>query len=466
MNDLKTLINSLDSANYRKGVVGVYLDLEARDEFLYQLTLKKNSFCKSKGEAFINQWSKNPANAADIREIHLSSQQILRELKYDRQKITYYLARLDKNNAIDQPSEIAREARSFLSLKTVKYYRGITGTESETWVDDIAQELRDKLRRKRVHDLRTRIINEVETAAENGWFVVFNSLTLAPHQIEAFESSENVIRDHMRNLGRAVNENLGIPKSQPYTDNFKYICVPELGGKNGRLHFHTLCFFRALPKGCMDPNQGANVPLKREITALKRFWPAGFSAPIACRFSLDAYTTKLNWKWPVARTGDDVEPIKSLPPVAVAHYLTKYVRKNSDEGMTLCPTTKRNYRIRMSRNFGLNLMEMTHLTTNALQQLSRIHYSAHPQTTLIRMKSQRLLRQRLGRVSLLSFLNLRMSQMNLLQRMRTLTSQNCNPKALNFTDSHRIPLKIADISDEARWYLRNLPDYGGVAVAR
>src|SRR5256885_1121747 len=44
-----------------------------------------------------------------------------------------------------------------------------------------------------------------------------------------------------------------------HADCYKYVCVPEYGTANGRLHFHAVHFMRTLPTGSVDPNFGRRV---------------------------------------------------------------------------------------------------------------------------------------------------------------------------------------------------------------
>src|SRR5438045_2295775 len=93
-------------------------------------------------------------------------------------------------------------------------------------------------------------------AHADGWFIVFDTLTLADDRLEAFYDNPNALRDYFRDIGRMVLAAEGRKANDSHADCYQYFCVPEYGTANGRLHFHAVHFMRTLPTGSVDPNFG------------------------------------------------------------------------------------------------------------------------------------------------------------------------------------------------------------------
>src|SRR5699024_12605824 len=77
-----------------------------------------------------------------------------------------------------------------------------------------------------------------------GWFIVFDTLTLADDRLEAFYDNPNALRDYFRDIGRMVLAAEGRKANDSHADCYQYFCVPEYGTANGRLHFHAVHFMR------------------------------------------------------------------------------------------------------------------------------------------------------------------------------------------------------------------------------
>src|SRR5437762_449601 len=97
---------------------------------------------------------------------------------------------------------------------------------------------------------RSRARRCVERQAHaDGWFIVFDTLTLADDRLEAFYDNPNALRDYFRDIGRMVLAAEGRKANDSHADCYQYFCVPEYGTANGRLHFHAVHFMRTLPTG-------------------------------------------------------------------------------------------------------------------------------------------------------------------------------------------------------------------------
>src|SRR5437868_11917656 len=99
-------------------------------------------------------------------------------------------------------------------------------------------------------------MNAMRHAHADGWFIVFDTLTLADDRLEAFYDNPNALRDYFRDIGRMVLAAEGRKANDSHADCDQYFCVPEYGTANGRLHFHAVHFMLTLPTGSVDPNFG------------------------------------------------------------------------------------------------------------------------------------------------------------------------------------------------------------------
>src|SRR5207244_5421519 len=78
--------------------------------------------------------------------------------------------------------------------------------------------------------------NAMRQAHADGWFIVFDTLTLADDRLEAFYDNPNALRDYFRDIGRMVLAAEGRKANDSHADCYQYFCVPEYGTANGRLH--------------------------------------------------------------------------------------------------------------------------------------------------------------------------------------------------------------------------------------
>src|SRR2546430_2985627 len=98
-----------------------------------------------------------------------------------------------------------------------------------------------------------RLMNAMRQAHADGWFIVFDTLTLADDRFAAVYDNPNALRDYFRDIGRMVLAAEGRKANDSHADCYQYFCVPEYGTANGRLHFHAVHFMRTLPTGSVDP---------------------------------------------------------------------------------------------------------------------------------------------------------------------------------------------------------------------
>src|SRR5207248_9584487 len=71
--------------------------------------------------------------------------------------------------------------------------------------------------------------NAMRQAHADGWFIVFDTLTLADDRLEAFYDNPNALRDYFRDIGRMVLAAEGRKANDSHADCYQYFCVPEYG---------------------------------------------------------------------------------------------------------------------------------------------------------------------------------------------------------------------------------------------
>lgn len=398
----------------------------------------------------------SPSQAADRHAVRVSRYARVSELDGQIAMCQDFLAQLDSKSTIDQRPEWRSRFAEYLSRWPVsRLWSFCHLSKLPSIKDEVSRMLQDAAAHMRKSEYVQRLDVEIAQAVADGWFLLFESLTLDPLKEDQFFANPQAIRDHMRDIGRSVNVSLGRKSGDPYDDVFRYFAVPEYGRKNGRLHFHVLYFLKALPKGCVDPNLGRRVRNRRQVDRL-RVWPYGFSAPIALRYSGDAFT-RLGWLWPVDKDG---KPLQVKPPIAIAKYVTKYVSKSFNEvhqwQKTNNPSRKRQFRVRMTRGFGTRI-NLGDPSLPTLLELASLHYSVTKKSLLLKRLAIGALSAKLANVSLANFLEQQPPRNPLLARLRDLIAKT---PTLNLSNSAVIEtpkLRLSDISDETLAIVRSVP---------
>src|SRR5204862_8263216 len=85
-----------------------------------------------------------------------------------------------------------------------------------------------------------RLMNAMRQAHADGWFIVFDTLTLADERLEAFYDNPNALRDYFRDIGRMVLAAEGRKANDSHADCYQYFCVREYGRADVRLLLHAL----------------------------------------------------------------------------------------------------------------------------------------------------------------------------------------------------------------------------------
>src|SRR5688572_1333112 len=93
-----------------------------------------------------------------------------------------------------------------------------------------------------------RLMNAMRQAHADGWFIVFDTLTLADERLESFYDNPNALRDYFRDIGRMVLAAEGRKANDSHADCYQYFCVPEYGTANGRLHLDLMSGSAGMPR--------------------------------------------------------------------------------------------------------------------------------------------------------------------------------------------------------------------------
>src|SRR5215469_2138542 len=338
--------------------------------------------------------------ASDVRDEFVS---VTEKLMDELAQCYNVLPQLDINNTIDHRPEgdekwflenektVTQFCRKLAAERPLKDIRDEYNYPKKKGIkDECSRLLEASTMKSRRGFAIQRLMNAMRQAHADGWFIVFDTLTLADDRLEAFYDNPNALRDYFRDIGRMVLAAEGRKANDSHADCYQYFCVPEYGTANGRLHFHAVHFMRTLPTGSVDPNFGRRVRNRRQLNSLQNTWPYGYSMPIAGRYTQDAFS-RSGWLWPVDAKG---EPLKATSYMAVGFYVAKYVNKKSDMDLAakglgakewnnslktkLSLLPKKLFRIRMSRNFGMKMLTMTNLSTECLIQLTKLGYDATP----------------------------------------------------------------------------------------
>src|SRR5258708_2213474 len=397
--------------------------------------------------------------ASDVRDEFVS---VTEKLMDELAQCYNVLPQLDINNTIDHRPEgdekwflenektVTQFCRKLAAERPLKDIRDEYNYPKKKGIkDECSRLLEASTMKSRRGFAIQRLMNAMRQAHADGWFIVFDTLTLADDRLEAFYDNPNALRDYFRDIGRMVLAAEGRKANDSHADCYQYFCVPEYGTANGRLHFHAVHFIRTLPTGSVDPNFGrrvrnrrqlnslqntwpngrlyfhgvhfmrtlrtgsvgpnfgSRVRNRRQLNSLQNTWPYGYSMPIAVRYTQDAFS-RSGWLWPVDAKG---EPLKATSYMAVGFYVAKYVNKKSDMDLAakglgakewnnslktkLSLLPKKLFRIRMSRNFGMKMLTMTNLSTECLIQLTKLGYDATPFNQILKQNAKREMRLRL-----------------------------------------------------------------------
>src|SRR2546430_3260944 len=116
-------------------------------------------------------------------------------------------------------------------------------------------------------------MNAMRPAPADGWFIVFDPLTLADDRLEAFYDHPSALRDYFRDIGRMVLAAEGCKAYDSEAVCYLYFCVPECGTGNGRRRFDAGHCMRTRPAGSAGPNLGRRLRYRRRLSPEQNSWP-------------------------------------------------------------------------------------------------------------------------------------------------------------------------------------------------
>lgn len=372
----------------------------------------------------------------------------------------------DKNGKPRSPSAVLR---SYMSGTPAKDLRAEYDLHTPASPLDEARALLIKAQAgSRRSYMLQRIHNQLQLAHRDGWFIIFDTLTLDPDRLRAFYDTPTALRDYFRSVGHRVLKAEGRSTKESHSDCYQYLCVPEYGGKTGRLHFHAIHLMRTLPRNTRDPNFGrpSHSRTYRQIGSMLGMWKYGFTQPIGVRYAADAFS-RLGWLWPVdKKTG---EAVQSKPLIAIAHYVGKYISKQTEQSLArknlgdsewtkqlrqdLATVPTAAFRVRMSRGFGMKVPSMEHLSTECLIQMTRLSSSVTKLPAVLKQNARRMLRSRLARLSVSDCLELKPKTQNLLKLLRDSIAMTQGFSLPNFISTMTPTITSTDISNETLAYL-------------
>src|SRR5229473_2007041 len=390
--------------------------------------------------------------ASDVRDEFVS---VTEKLMDELAQCYNVLPQLDINNTIDHRPEgdekwflenektVTQFCRKLAAERPLKDIRDEYNYPKKKGIkDECSRLLEASTMKSRRGFAIQRLMNAMRQAHADGWFIVFDTLTLAYDRLEAFYDNPNALRDYFRHIGRMILAAEGRKTNDSHADCYQYFCVAEYGRANGRLNFHAVHFMRTLPTGSVDPNFGRRVRNRRQLNSLQNTWPYGYSMPIAVRYTQDAFS-RSGWLWPVDAKG---EPLKATSYMAVGFYVAKYVNKKSD--MDLAAK-------------GLGAKEWNNSLKTKLSLLPKMGYDATPFNQILKQNAKREMRLRLGKVTVADVLAAQPVTTNLLKFMRASIKMIGVSNLQSFIASMTQKLTLSDISDESKNYL----DKAGITTA-
>src|SRR2546421_184256 len=95
---------------------------------------------------------------------------------------------------------------------------------------------------------KQRLMNAMRQAHADGWFIVFDTLTLADDRLEAFYDNPNALRDYFRDIDRMVLAAEGLKANDSHADCYQYFCVLFFFLIKGRPHISPLFPNRTLSR--------------------------------------------------------------------------------------------------------------------------------------------------------------------------------------------------------------------------
>src|SRR5699024_12334729 len=85
-----------------------------------------------------------------------------------------------------------------------------------------------------------RLMNAMRQAHAVGWFIVFDTLTLADDRLEALYDNPYALRDYFRDICRLFLSDEGLKANASHADCYQSYCLLDYGTAYRRHPFHTV----------------------------------------------------------------------------------------------------------------------------------------------------------------------------------------------------------------------------------
>src|SRR4051794_27601637 len=103
---------------------------------------------------------------------------------------------------------------------------------------------------------KKRLMNAMRQAHADGWFIVFDTLTLADDRLEAFYDNPNALLDYFRDIGRMVLAEEGRKANDSHADCYFFFFQAEDGIRDGRVTGVQTCALPISRCSCTRPGSG------------------------------------------------------------------------------------------------------------------------------------------------------------------------------------------------------------------
>src|SRR5690625_3068808 len=217
--------------------------------------------------------------ASDVRDESVS---VTEKLMDELAQCYNVLPQLDINNTIDHRPEgdekwflenektVTQFCRKLAAERPLKDIRDEYNYPKKKGIkDECSRLLEASTMKSRRGFAIQRLMNAMRQARADGWFIVFDTLTLADDRLEAFYDKPNALRDYFRDICRMVLAAVGRKANDSHADCYQYFCVPEYGTANCRLHFHEMHYLRTITTGSIHFNFGRWVRSCHQLNSLQ-----------------------------------------------------------------------------------------------------------------------------------------------------------------------------------------------------
>lgn len=379
------------------------------------------------------------------------------EMRYKRVNDQIGTLRLDDNTILSHPPpEPAILKRSLKEIMEYVFADAWAPTTAQLKASEkaVVDMMQNRTRSARAGILTKMLELQIAESAKDGWFMLFNTLTVAPeHYHTVFTPESTAFKDYVRHIDKLfARAAYGSYKKAKGKDYHQYFAVTEEGGKHGRLHIHVLHCFKELPN-YPDPNAGRIAPRYRELPQFKQCWPYGFSTPIMVRYSLnDAYGQR-GFKWPLDHK--TMKPLQAKGPLVVAGYMAKYISK----GYVSPKRSLYQWRVKKSLAFGLNLIRttVTKMTTETLLQITQnpiLRFELNTRSlppSLIRVQALKILQSRQLSTSIFELAQSVSPRPSLLQQLRASSEKSAghNLQSSMYTETRTLTVEALSRNAQA-----------------